>query len=280
MSGRRIATALVLLALSPPALAKKAPLPPLAAGDRYVAMGSSYAAGLGLGEKTDGPARCGRTLASYGHVLAARLGLSLADATCSSSTTEHVLAPWDELPAQIDSVTPETRLVTLTSGGNDVGFVRNLFAAACATIPQGGRQPQCPTAKPPTEDDWRALEGRLRRIAGEVRRRAPLARLVFIDYPTILPRQGGCAALLGSPADLAASRRDAERLAALTARVARQEGALLLRASRLTAHHGPCDADPWSFGTTAPAGSVPNHPGAKAHAAIAEALTVMLKRTR
>ena len=39
----------------------------------------------------------------------------------------HVLAPWNELPAQIDAVTPDTRLVTITIGGNDLNYIGNLF---------------------------------------------------------------------------------------------------------------------------------------------------------
>nr|WP_246438905.1 SGNH/GDSL hydrolase family protein [Novosphingobium piscinae] len=241
-------------------------------------MGSSYAAGPGVGEPAGGPARCNRGNLSYPRLLAQRLSLTLVDASCSGSTTEHVLGPWNELPAQIEAVTPATRLVTITSGGNDVGFVRNLFAAACATMPSGGRPAQCPTALRPTAADWTALETRMHAIAAEVRRRAPAARLVFIDYPTILPARGACPALSGSAADLAASRAEAVKLAAITARVARAERALLLKASQLSARHGPCDPEPWSFGSSAPAGSAPVHPGVKAHAAIAEALAALLRR--
>lgn len=282
MSGRAclLAMAFALATAGSPAIARDRALPALAAGDRYVAMGSSYAAGPGVGTAAEGPARCGRGQLSYPHLVAAALSLTLVDATCSGSTTEHVLGPWGELPPQIDAVDAETRLVTITSGGNDIGFVRNLFAAACATMPADGRPAQCPTAQRPTAADWTALEARMHRIAAEVRRRAPRARLVFVDYATILPARGGCAALQGAPADLDASRKDALRLAALTARAARQEGALLLTASRLTAGHGPCDADPWSFGSTAPQGSVPVHPGPKAHAAIAETLVARLAAGR
>ena len=276
MNARWLIAALALGAVGTPALAKDAPLPPLAPGDRYVAMGSSYAAGPGVGAAAEGPARCGRGQLSYPHLVAAALSLTLVDATCSGSTTEHVLAPWGELAPQIDAVNADTRLVTITSGGNDIGFVRNLFAAACASMPAQGRPSQCPTAKRPTAADWSALEARMRSIAAEVRRRAPSARLVFVDYATILPARGGCPALQGASADLAASRKDARQLAALTARVARQEGALLVTASRLTARHGPCDADPWSFGSTAPQGSSPVHPGPKAHAAIAGTLVAKL----
>lgn len=282
------AAALVLSASASPLAARDGSAPlaardgsakpaPLVAGDRYVAMGSSYAAGPGVGPAApDGPPRCGHGNLSYPRLLARHLSLMLADASCSGSTTEHILGPWNEVPPQIEAVTAETRLVTITSGGNDTGFVRNLFAAACGQQPVATRPAQCPTAKWSSDAEWASVEARMHQVVAEVRRRAPGVQIVFIDYPAIVPPTGGCPALLGSKQDLARSRADARRLAALTARVARTEKALMLRASRLTAKHTPCAADPWSYGSSAPTGGVPVHPNTKAHAAIAEALVALL----
>lgn len=271
-------TALALTLGAPLAAEDRAPAPaPLLPGEAYVALGSSYAAGPGVGPPAEGPARCGRGSLAYPELVARRLSLTLVNATCSGSTTENILGPWAELPPQIDAVTAATRLVTITSGGNDVGFVRNLFAAACATMPLATRPKQCPTLKRPTRTDWLGVEARLHQIVGEVRRRAPMARVVFVDYPAIVPEKGRCAALQGSAADLAASRAEAHRLAAITARVAQSEGADLLRASQITRRHTPCAADPWSYGTRAPTGGVPLHPRPPAHAAVADALIALLE---
>ncbi len=68
---------------------------------------------------------------SYSRLLAAQLRLRLTDASCGGATTAHVLAPWNELPAQIDAVTSDTRLVTITIGGNDLNYMGVLFAASC-----------------------------------------------------------------------------------------------------------------------------------------------------
>ena len=270
-------TALALTLGAPLAAEDRAPAPaPLLPGETYVALGSSYAAGPGVGSPAEGPARCGRGRLAYPELVARRLSLTLVNATCSGSTTENILRPWAELPPQIEAVTAATRLVTITSGGNDVGFVRNLYAAACLTMPRTARPGNCPSLKRPSEADWQGVEARLHQIDGDVRRRAPMARVVFVDYPAIVPEQGRCAALQGSAADLAASRAEAHRLAAITARVAQGEGADLVRASQITRRHTPCAADPWSYGTRAPAGGVPVHPRPPAHAAIAEALVALL----
>ena len=55
----------------------------------------------------------------------------MVDVSCSGATTAHILKRWGGLPPQIDAVTPAARLVTVTIGGNDVGYVGGLMAASC-----------------------------------------------------------------------------------------------------------------------------------------------------
>lgn len=265
--------ALAAALVSMPALGKPAPLPE---GARYVAMGSSFAAGPGVGPNTpDTPQRCGRGTLNYPNLLAAQLKLQLVDATCSGARTEHVLAPWNEVPPQIDSVDAATRLVTITIGGNDIAFVSNIIAAACekALTPV----PRCQPWRTVSEDEWKRDEQRMRKIVREVRARAAQARIVFVDYITILPPKGNCAAISLSDERMAYSRTAAKRLAALTARIAREEGAQVLKFSRLSRTHAPCSAEPWSNGLTAPAGEgIPVHPNKAGHRAAAQALVSFL----
>lgn len=269
------AAALAAVCVALPALGKPAPL---AEGARYVAMGSSFAAGPGVGPHTPGtPQRCGRGTLNYPNLLAARLKLDLVDATCSGAKTEHVLGPWNEVPPQIESVDAATRLVTITIGGNDIAFVGNIFAAACENAVKP--DPRCQPWRAATEDEWKGDEARMRKIVREVRTRAPKARIVFVDYITVLPPKGSCAAIPVSDERMAYSRAAAKRLAALTARVARDEGAQVLRFSRLSKTHAPCSAQPWSNGLSAPGGDgIPVHPNQAGHRAAADALVSFLKR--
>lgn len=268
----RLGFAAIVLAASP-ALAKPEPLPE---GARYVALGSSFAAGPGVGPNTpDTPARCGRGTLNYPNLLAAKLKLALIDATCSGATTEHVLGPWNEVPPQIESVTPDARLVTITIGGNDVNFVGNIFAAACeqATKPDA----RCQKWRDVGDDVWQGDEERMRRIVRDVHLRAPQARVVFVDYITVLPPKGTCAAVPISEERMKQSRAAAKRLAKLTAIVAREEGAEVFRFSALSKSHAPCSAEPWSNGLTAQAGDgIPVHPNRAGHAAAAEGLASFL----
>jgi hypothetical protein len=87
--------AVALLAL---VVAAAAPAPP-PPGSTYVALGSSYAAGAGIGAPAlSSPTRCGQTVNNYPRLVAARFDLDLFDASCGGATTEHLLHAWDGLP--------------------------------------------------------------------------------------------------------------------------------------------------------------------------------------
>ena len=59
---------------------------------QYVALGSSFAAGIGLGERAPGSPRiCMQSINGYPQQLARLLGLSLVDVSCSGAATKHVL---------------------------------------------------------------------------------------------------------------------------------------------------------------------------------------------
>lgn len=268
---------LVMLALASSTSVIAKPAVP-AAGDRYVALGSSFAAGPGVGPNTPGtPARCGRGTLNYPNLLAKEFGLDLVDATCSGATTHHVLGPWNEIAPQIDSVDARTKLVTITIGGNDIAFVGNIFAAACEQMAKP--DPRCQKWREVSEAEWEGDEQRMRQIVRTVRERAPDARIVFVDYISVLPLAKDCSALPIAAERLELSRVAAKRLAKITARVAKAEGAEVLKFSQLSRDHAPCSAVPWSNGMSAPDGDgIPIHPNRIGHVAAAKALGEFLRR--
>lgn len=257
--------------------------PGLTHNDRYVAMGSSFAAGAGInGIKPGTPQRCGRSAANYATLLSKKLGLALDDQTCGAATTAHILGQWNELPPQIEAVTPDTRLVTVTAGGNDIGYVTNLFAASCPAgggfMVEGVRRP-CPPMAPPTAEAFMKLEANLRAITREVRRRAPKARVVFVQYVKLVPDKP-CPAAQLSPEGALLTRQIGEQLARVTARAAEAEGAEVLPVNELSRGHTLCDPDKWSVGPQ-PGGReapAPWHPTEAGHAAIAAELEKLLLR--
>lgn len=98
--------------------AQAAPLPARATAQPYDALGDSFAAGVGLPSKSDAAsAACGRSNLSYPELLNGLPTLKKMDfVACTGATVATVLS--DQLPA----VDASTRTVTLTIGGNDVGF--------------------------------------------------------------------------------------------------------------------------------------------------------------
>ena len=217
---------------------------------QYVAMGSSFASGPGITEAAaDSPVFCGRSNDNYAHQLARLRGLSLVDATCGGASTPHLLEGGQFLqPAQLDALGPETELVTVTIGGNDIHYMRNLFAYGCDDRTYwlwkaiGGCKPQ---PREEVEHQLRGLAAQFDRIATEVRRRSPNARLVFVNYQTLLPPAGTCDKLGVDEREADEVRGVGAALAEVTRAAAQRAGADLFDAEAATRDHGVCAAEPW-----------------------------------
>lgn len=252
----------------------------LAPGARYVAMGSSFAAGPGIPDYYEAtPAPCYRSTQNYAHQLAARLELALTDVSCSGATTAHLTGPRGNIPPQLDALTSDTKLVTITIGGNDLGYIGGLMAASCAGLQkETGVEGDCSPMTLPAEKTFADVAARMDAIAKEVRRRAPAAKLVFVEYLAVLPEAGTCAA---TPLDEFAAdgaRSTARRLAAITREVASANGATVVMASEFSRGHDACSADPWMHGYPRPGAPVSGAmypPNAAGMTAIADALEVL-----
>ena len=168
----------------------------LSAGDTYVALGSSIASGFGISVQSTA---CGRSNRSYPNLIAARYGLALTDVSCGAASIPNVVdSPQGENPPQIDAVTSDTKLVTVSVGGNDIGY--NGTAVGC-----GDPATVC-TAPASLEEDLAATRAALPAMLDRIRSAAPDAIIVFVTYPREVP-EGNCpelgfddeeAALVGS----------------------------------------------------------------------------------
>jgi lysophospholipase L1-like esterase len=230
---------------------------------------------------------CMRSSENYPHLFAAKRGLSLADVTCSGATTAGILTGQRFLPPQIDAVGRETKLVTISIGGNDVGYAENLFAWSCANAPEkisaAWRLWICTiTPQETVKAEFGELDGHMRAIVDAVHQRAPQARVIFVDYIQLLPPGGACTDRLPlTESELSDGRAAAERLAAITAKVAQETGSGLLKASELSAGHDICAAHSWVFPLEFPPrlfefAPIAYHPTGEAMQAIADALDKMI----
>ena len=193
--------------------------------------------------------------------------------------TAHLLGPWNELPAQLESVTAAARVVTVTVGGNDLDYMGALFGGSCRAGVVSRPGP-CPPVVQPSAAQYQKLESALNAIAREINRRAPQARVVFVQYVAVVP-DNLCAATQITPEDAANGRAIGRQLALVTARVATANGALVLPADELSRDHSPCAPEPWSrglYGGYDMQQGAPWHPAPAGHAAIAAELARLLQR--
>ncbi|MBU6266806.1 MAG: SGNH/GDSL hydrolase family protein [Sphingomonadales bacterium] len=246
----------------------------------YVALGSSYAAGAGLGPLQPGsPFACARSIGGYPPRLARLLGMTLVDMSCGGAITDHLLHGGQVFQGpQIRAITPATRLVTITVGGNDIAYAGDLsMLAARHTGTLFGRAVRLFWNGPRTDAqrDFPALERRLLALLSAIHARAPGALLVVATYPTVLPVQGTCRQVGLSDAEAAAMRAVGDRLAAITGAAAARGGALLVDMNALGRGHNACAAEPWISGW-ANAGVAPFHPTARGAEATAHAIASAL----
>ncbi|MBO0851007.1 MAG: SGNH/GDSL hydrolase family protein [Pseudonocardia sp.] len=184
----------------------------------YVALGDSYTAGPRIPEQNGQPPGCQRSDHDYPSLVNAELRVSsFRDVSCTGAKTTDMA--WSQLtnnglnPPQLDALSRNTTLVTLGVGGNDIDFTeivttcaikspREPNGAACrAFYTQGGRDQLA--------DRIARTAPNVAQVLGEIRRRAPGARILVVGYPTILPDSGpGCFPVVPfSPGDVAYLRQ-------------------------------------------------------------------------
>jgi lysophospholipase L1-like esterase len=180
------------------ALAALVAFPGVARGAGYVALGDSYTAGPLI------PAPiplygCLKSSNNFPHLAAPRIGLPLRDASCSGAETEDMTAPQNvdpdgPNPPQLDALDEGTTVVSMTIGGNDIGFSE--IAESCVTVNPFATP--CRDKYNPSGQD--AIAARIAETAPKVaavlqgiHSRAPAAEVFVLNYPAIFPETGfGC----------------------------------------------------------------------------------------
>lgn len=232
------------------------------------------AAGPGIRPGVAGaPFAAGRSTRNYPHLVAHALDLDLVDVTFSGATTAHLLTDrqHDAAP-QIEALDGSETLVTVTIGGNDVGYVPLLMAAAL--LPRAARLVPAVGALFDRDQRQRALdevEAALSRVGAAVRSRAPRARVIFVDYLTLLPPAGTAAGRLPQHV-VELARHIAAELEQHTAAAAAETGCEIVRAGQASREHHPWSARPWTMGAGLPLPwrPWPFHPNAAGMVAVAE----------
>lgn len=245
----------------------------------YVALGDSYAALGSVDASTTGPEICQRSADNYPALLLQDPGLEGRDVTCSGAVTADILAPLETapeiapVPAQADALHEGVGAVTLSIGGNDIGFggIVNCFITAIRTNQPSGC---APALQETTAAQLAELPARLDLVHGEIAERAPRATVLVTGYIPLVAPGDDCVEIAAlSEADRRWIVELTEQLNGTVAAAAERHGAAMVLPEEVSGHSG-CAALPerWVDFFGLETGAYPMHPTAVGQEAMAAAV--------
>lgn len=163
----------------------------------YVAMGDSFSSGEGnppfeSGTDVNGTNECHRSSQAYPRLLVADPALDLGPVdfvACSEATTSNIShsGQWNE-PAQVDVLSEDTEIVTLTVGGNDVGFAE--YVTICAIGPCGPGLGQYAYDAIMANINSTSFKNNLKTAYETILEEAENAEVYVLDYPYLFDPMG------------------------------------------------------------------------------------------
>jgi lysophospholipase L1-like esterase len=225
-------------------------------------LGDSYASGYGVAPSFTTP--CGRSDAAPATSIDGRMRLALDDfAACAGARTTDLVPQ-----GQIAALGPDTDVVTLSIGGNDIGWSSTVVACL------GGTDAQCAGAVALTRGRISTvLPGLLDAAYDKVDAAAPDATVFVTGYPRLFSPDHG-AVLGASPAEQVVLNDGADLLNTTIRTAAEAHGYVFVDVTERFLDHGVNAPEPWLIWPTAPGSFHPNEPGYKAYAA---AVTAAIK---
>ncbi|MET8575816.1 SGNH/GDSL hydrolase family protein [Streptomyces sp. NPDC005012] len=251
----------------------------------YVALGDSYSAGSGVSPTDFSSPLCLRSQVNYPKVIAGRTGARLTDVTCGAAQTKHFTqAQYPLVPPQVNAVTADTDLITLTIGGNDNStFIGALLACGSAGVVTGGYGNPCETlhgsrfTDAVDESTYPALKSAL----AAVRAKAPNARIAVLGYPWITPATFDPSCFSKLPiarGDIPYLRNLQGHLNDTIARAARESGAVYVDFAQASEGHDACKpaGTRWIEPVLGGNSLVPVHPNALGESRMADRTMAVL----
>ncbi len=258
----------------------------------YVALGDSYSSAAGVAPFVPGsPVGCSRSQLNYAHDIAAQTHpASFTDVTCSGAKTSDFFSPQAVTPPdprvgpQLDAVSKDARLVTMTIGGNDENvFVNSFFgcAALTATNPTGN---PCQQKYGTTFDDEILTQTYPHLVAAltAVHRKAPVATVAILGYPQILPARWvpGCAGVMPiAVGDVPWLHHQQDVLNGVVREAAQHTGARFIDMTASSTGHDACQpvGQRWIEPAVGPINAYPVHPNTTGEAAMADQTLLQLR---
>lgn len=224
--------------------------------DEYVALGDSYASGNGTGNP-DLDWGCYRSSDAYAAIIdRERPRTTLDFEACGGAVTGDVI------DGQTRALSRKTDYVTISIGGNDVGFV-NLILSCWSAWDEGS----ClSTADSVNERIAGELPTRLDATYADIAARAPGAEVIVVGYPRAFSGDLSCAQANGiSAAEATALNGVSDHLDAVIGDRARAAGFTYVSVIDQFTGHDVCANDPYLVGKYAWNISDIYHPTASGH---------------
>jgi lysophospholipase L1-like esterase len=255
-----------------------------------VALGDSYTAGALLPlDPHAKPPGCLRSAKAYPVLVAHALGAPLVNVACANAGVKEMTGAQQTYlegtnPAQLTALAPDDRLVLLTLGGDDMGFLNVLKECMALSFTRPWGSPcQAHYASGGTDQlaaSVTAEAPKMARVLSAIAERAPRARVVVVGYPDMFPPSGGCwPAVPITNGDIAYLRGIEAKANAMLAATAKAAGATFVNTYAPTTGHDFCqsasvrDVEGLLPGSLA----LPFHPNARGQAAMAAAVLKALR---
>ena len=210
-------------------------VPAAAAADRYVALGDSFSSGVGTGSYALSSS-CKRSVYAYPYLLSQqRAGTSLVFVACSGAKTSDLMA------SQLPSVDTTTNIVTVTIGGNDIGFADLIYQCTVS---------DCSAALDTTRSSLESILGaRLDTVYGAIKGHAAFdAKIVVLGYPRMF-NSSSCFSAFGiSATERTKANQLSDALDQTIAAHAATAGVVYKSAISAFSTHPLCSSSPWLNG--------------------------------
>jgi lysophospholipase L1-like esterase len=164
--------------------------------NNYVALGDSFSSGFGV-EPYELNNDCMRSEYAYPKIIANQLKMNLSFYACSGATTKDFgLQQMEKQNAQLDNLNQNTKLVTLTIGGNDIGF--------SSVFGQLINNKNIDEIIKGVDDKIKALGGEISipgivsydNLFNDIKKKAPNAQIVIVGYPYLYSKTNNCGDIL------------------------------------------------------------------------------------
>lgn len=253
----------------------------------YVSLGDSFVSGPFIPLQRLDPLSCFKSTQNYPSVLARQLGIAnFTDISCGGAQTKDMAGVQSGIPGQsvpqFTALKADTDLVTVSIGGNDIGFSDIILTCASKSLLDPHGAPCKANYGDSLAQRVDATAAKVAAVLAGIKQRSPKARVVVVGYLRILPPSGGCWPIVPiSKGDVPYLDNVQKQLNGMLGAQAKAAGATFVNPYDISLGRDTCAApwDKWVEGIIPTSPAFPVHPNAKGMAAVGKQVAAALAGT-